>query len=366
LHGWQWLTNREHVPHLVSATSAFPGHYYAQDELCAAVLAMGGEDPAFEREKVQRFFSSVAVGGRHLTLPLTRYASLAGLAERSALWLQSALALGAEAVQRVLADAQLRADEIDLFVTSTVTGIAVPSIDARLMNRLEFSPYCRRVPLFGLGCAAGAAGIARVSDYLQGHPRDVGLLLCVELCSLTFQRDDLSATNIIACGLFGDGAACVLLVGDEHPLASRGGPAVVASRSVLFRDTERLMGWDLVDSGFKIVLGPGVPAIARNELPRAVRSFLTDHGLGPRALARWIAHPGGPAVIAGMEQGLELEPGTLDESRVCLAEVGNLSSASVLVILQRTLAQPPPSPGEQGLLLAMGPGFAAELVLLRW
>ncbi len=355
------------MPHLVSVATALPEHYHSQAELCSALLEMGArEQDSFDREKVRRFFSSVAVRGRHLALPLSRYASLAGMGERSALWLEVALDLGQRAVREVLDRAGLAAADVSLFMTSTVTGIAVPSLEARLMNRLRFSPYCRRTPLFGLGCAAGAAGIARISDHLRGHPREAALLLCVELCTLTFQRGDLSTTNIIAAALFGDGAACVLLVGDEHPLARQSRPSVLASRSVLFPDSERLMGWDVVDTGFRIVLGPGVPEIARSELGGSVRGFLSEHGLTTGDMARWVAHPGGPAVIAAMEQSLELAPTALELSRQCLAEVGNLSSASVLVILERTLAAEAPHAGAHGLLLAMGPGFGAELVLLQW
>jgi len=220
--------------------------------------------------------------------------------------------------------------------------------------------------VFGLGCAAGAAGIAHVSDVLAGRPRAAALLLCVELCSLTFQREDLSMTNLIATGLFGDGAACVLMVGDEHPLARGVAPRVEATRSLLFPNTEDVMGWEVIDAGFRVVLSKGVPQIARTELPGAVRNFLDEQRLRTRDVARWIAHPGGPAVIAAMEQGLELAPGTLDDSRESLARTGNLSSASVLVILKRALEAKAPSAGAPGLLLAMGPGFAAELVLLRW
>ncbi len=355
------------MPQIVTVATALPEHYYSQAELCSALLEFGaGEQGSFDAEKVRRFFASVAVGGRYLAQPLPRYATLGGMGERSALWLEVALELGQRAVRDVLDRAGLAAADISLFMTSTVTGIAVPSLEARLMNRLDFSPYCRRTPLFGLGCAAGAAGIARISDHLRGHPREAALLLCVELCSLTFQRGDLSTTNIIAAGLFGDGAACVLLVGDEHPLAQKTRPSVLATRSVLFPNSERLMGWDVVDTGFRIVLGPGVPEIAKNELGGAVRGFLAERGLTPRSLARWVAHPGGPAVIAAMEQSLELAPTALALSRECLAEVGNLSSASVLVILERTLAAEAPPAGAHGLLLAMGPGFGAELVLLRW
>ncbi len=354
------------MPCILAVASALPEHYYSQDELGAALLAMnpdGGR--TFDRDKVRRFFSSVAVGGRHLALPLERYARLSGLGERNAAWLEVAQTLGQKAVSAVLEQSGLAAGEIQLFMSSTVTGIAVPSLEVRLMNRLNFATDCRRLPLFGLGCMAGAAGIARLGDYLLAHPDHAALLLCTELCSLTFQREDLSVTNIIASGLFGDGAACVLMAGDKHPLASRG-PRVVDTRSLTFPDTERVMGWDVVDNGFRIVLSSGVPQIAKTGLSAAIRRFLHDHELTAQRIARWVAHPGGPAVISALEQSLELAPGALDLSRDCLARLGNLSSASVLVILQRTLADPAPEPGSFGLLLAMGPGFGAELVLLQW
>lgn len=231
------------------------------------------------------------------------------------------------------------------------------------MNRLGFAADCRRVPLFGLGCVAGAAGIARVSEYLEGHPTHAALLLCVELCSLTFQPDDMSVANLIACGLFADGAACVLLVGDDHPLAGKAKLKVEATRSVLFPDTESVMGWDIVDTGFRIVLSGQVPELAQTALGHNIRKFLSGNGLRPSQITRWVAHPGGPAVIDAMERGLELPHGTLDHSRDCLARIGNLSSASVLVILQESLAAS--EARGPAVLLAMGPGFCAELLLLR-
>jgi len=239
----------------------------------------------------------------------------------------------------------------------------VPSIEARLMNRLGFAADCRRLPLFGLGCVAGAAGIARANDYLEGHPTHAALLLCVELCSLTFQPDDMSVANLIACGLFADGAACVLLVGDDHPLASKAKLRIEATRSVLFPNTEAVMGWDIVDTGFRIVLSGQVPELAQTALAHGIRAFLSANGLHPSQITRWVAHPGGPAVIDAMERGLELPHGALDRSRDCLARIGNLSSASVLVILRESLAADQ-SRGP-ALLLAMGPGFCAELLLLR-
>jgi alkylresorcinol/alkylpyrone synthase len=234
------------------------------------------------------------------------------------------------------------------------------------MARLGFDPACRRLPLFGLGCAAGASGIARISEYLTARPGDAAILLSVELCSLTFQLDDASVANIISCALFGDGAACVVLVGDEHPLARRaGGPCVTGSQAVLFPDSERTMGWDVVDTGFRVVLSGAVPEMARGPFSAAVRQFLDARAMTPADVAHWVGHPGGPAVIDAIEQSLELTPGALSASRECLRRVGNLSSASVLVLLAEALHDRP-RPSGPGMLFAMGPGFSAELVSLRW
>lgn len=349
---------------LLSVSSALPERYFTQNELAEGLLAMVEQgDAKADVERVQKLFTAVKVQGRHLALPLGRYRELRGFEGRNREWLQASLPLAETAVVRALADADLAAKDVDLFASSTVTGIAVPSLEARLMNRLGFASDCRRLPLFGLGCVAGAAGIARVHDYLRGHPTHAALLLCVELCSLTFQPEDASIANVIACGLFGDGAACVVMVGDEHPLASRAKASVEQTRSALFANTERVMGWDIVDTGFRIVLEGSVPELARTALASSVRSFVAEHGLTPRDVVRWLAHPGGPAVIEAMEGGLELTPGSLDHSRDCLGRIGNLSSVSVLVILEESMKHDRrPGPG---VLLAMGPGFCAELVLLQ-
>ena len=245
-----------------------------------------------------------------------------------------------------------------------MTGIAVPSLEARLMNRLPFSSQTKRVPLFGLGCLAGCAGVNRLGDYLRGHPTEAGLLLSVELCSLTLQREDLSVANIIASGLFGDGCGVVLMVGDEHPLASTAGLAWSHPRSVFFPDTERIMGWDVVDSGFKVVLSPEVPNLVKAELPDAVAGLLTEAGLGRDGLDFYVAHPGGPKVLGAMQEALDLDPADLQASWDSLATYGNMSSTSVLFVLHELLKDRPPA-GQRGLMAAMGPAFCAELNLLE-
>jgi alkylresorcinol/alkylpyrone synthase len=221
------------------------------------------------------------------------------------------------------------------------------------------------VPLFGLGCMAGVAGVARAAEYLRAYPGEAALLLSVELCSLTVQTGDASAANLIATGLFGDGAAAVLLVGAEHRLARRATPRVEDSRAAFFPDTERVMGWDVVDEGFRVVLGREVPELARAGVPGLVDDLLGRHGLEREDIATWIVHPGGPAVMSALAEGLGIGREALLETERSLAEVGNLSSASVLFLLDER-RRPVRPPGTLSVMIAMGPAFSAEAVLLSW
>jgi alkylresorcinol/alkylpyrone synthase len=274
--------------------------------------------------------------------------------------------LGEQVVCALLDQVNLDPEEIDLIAFTSITGIAVPSIDARLMNLIAFSPYLKRMPLFGLGCMGGAAGIARLADYLVGHPDEAAILLSIELCSLTIQRQDLSVENMISSGLFGDGAAAVLMTGSQHPLAQPGYPRVVDTRSVFFPKTEHIMGWDIQDSGFKVLLSSDVSSVVESNLKPALTGFLASQGLSIGDITHWLVHPGGPKVIQAVETGLGLTGNDLELSREVLAFAGNISSASVLMVLEKLISQHRTVEGDYGLLMAMGPAFNAELVLLQW
>ena len=316
-------------------------------------------------DRLTQLHRSVRVGSRRLALPVERYAELKGFGEANAAWIRSATELGEEAVRAALAQAGLGPSDVDHLMFVSVTGLATPSIDARLVNRLGLRRDVRRTPIFGLGCVAGAAGLARASDWLRGAPKGVCVLLSVELCSLTLQRDDVSIPNVIASGLFGDGGAAVVLVGGAR---ADGGwdPAVVATQSVFYPDTERVMGWDVTDTGLKVVLDASVPRLVREHLRADVDAFLADQGLARGDIAHWVMHTGGPKVLEAMAEALELPDDALDRSWRSLEQVGNLSSASVLHVLGDLLDSKHPQPGDLGLVCAMGPGFCAELVLLRW
>jgi alkylresorcinol/alkylpyrone synthase len=344
------------------ATAPAP-HRYEQDALIAAFLENWSKVHHNSR-RVEQLHRAVRVGGRNLALPMEDYPSLNFGAANDA-FIRVGTDIGAEAVSRALEEAGLRPRDLDAIYFTTVTGVAAPSIDARLCNRLGLRDNIKRVPMFGLGCVAGAAGISRLADYLRGWPDHVAVLLSVELCSLTLQRADLSIPNLIASGLFGDGAAAVVASGrpsaGPHP-----GPEVIATESRFYPDTERVMGWDVGEGGFRIVLSAEVPDMVDRHVVSDVDGFLARQGLSRADIASWVCHPGGPKVLEAFERCLRLPPDALALTWRSLEAVGNLSSASVLHVLRDTLIERRPPSGSYGLMLAMGPGFCSELVLLRW
>lgn len=351
---------------ILAAATALPEHRYDQAELTGAVadmLALTGP----RRQLLERFHVSAGVKSRHLVFPIEHYADLSGFGEANDAFLDFATTGGTRAVREALDGCGLRPEDVDIVMTVSVTGIGAPSIDARLIPELGLRPDVRRIPIFGLGCVAGAAGLARVHDMVDGDPDAVAVLLAVETCSLTVQRDDGSPANMVASALFGDGAAAVVVAGERRARSvapDKPVPRIVASRSRMYPDTERVMGWDVGGSGFRIVLAASVADVVEQYVGDDVRGFLADNGCDVTSVVRWMAHPGGPKVLEATARTIGLTDGELDITWRSLAEVGNLSSASVLHVLGGTLDDPPDEGA--GLLLAMGPGFCSELVLMRW
>ena len=348
---------------IAAVGKAFPPNYYSQQELLEAFREVWAGE-FFNMERLERLHKNVLVGGRHLALPLEQYQErMQTWGKANDAWIEVAQEIGEEAIRQALDRAALAPEEVDNLIFVTVTGIATPSIDARLMNRLGLPSRVRRQPIFGLGCVAGAAGIARAADYVRAYPDQISVLLSVELCSLTLQLKDLSIPNLISSGLFGDGAAAVVVAGEQRPAS---GPRVVATRSVFYPDSEQVMGWDVSERGFQVVLSAEVPEVVRRHLRHDVDAFLADEGLSRADIGSWVAHTGGPKVLAAMEESLELEPDALAATWKSLEEVGNLSSTSVLLVLEEMMYNHRPAAGSFGLLLALGPGFCSELVLLEW
>jgi len=347
---------------IAGAASAFPKHYYSQKFLLEQLQQYWG-DRLPNPQVLARLHRNVAVEGRHLALPTEKYYDITTWGQANDIWIQVAQELGEQALCRALHGAGVESRRLGALFFTSVTGISSPSIDALLINRMGLPANIRRVPIFGLGCVAGAAGIARAADYVRAYPSQAAALVSVELCSLTIQRDDLSVANLISSGLFADGSAAVIVSGDE---VESSGPRILATRSVFYPQTEEMMGWKITEKGFRITLSPEVPTLIREHLGHDVDAFLADHGHQRSDLGSWVLHTGGPKVLEATAAALDLHNGQLDASWDCLKRVGNLSSASVLVVLEDVMRNRRPAPGTLGLLAAMGPGFCSELLLLEW
>ena len=344
---------------VVAVEPVLPPHRYEQEEVSEQLVPLlAPEGP--RRRLLHRLHAASGVQRRHTALPLERYEELDSFTATNAAFGEVGLDLAERALKGALATAGVAPEEVDFLLFTTVTGVAAPSLDAALVVRGGLRPTVKRLPSFGLGCAGGAAGLARVDDYLAGHPDQVGVLVSVELCSLTLQHDDRSTANLVASGLFGDGATAVVLAGAERAAGTPGWD-VLASRSRLFAGTAGSLGWDVGSSGFSIVLAPDLPDLLAAELGAEVDALLGERGLDVAGVQRWVVHPGGPKVLQAVSGALGLPEGALAPSWESLREVGNLSSSSVLHVLAATERVP----GEHALVLAVGPGVGTEQVLLR-
>jgi alkylresorcinol/alkylpyrone synthase len=348
------------MAHIAAVEVALPPHAYSQERVTAELISRLAPDDA-TKTVIERIHQATGVSSRNLALPLSDYAELDSFTRANELFAEHALPLITSATRHALTTARLRPEDVDMVFFTTVTGLGAPSLDVALHKALGLRKNVKRIPSFGLGCVAGASGIARVADYLTGHPHDVALVVCVELCSLTIQWDDTAMANIVGTGLFGDGAAAAVMTGVDHPQAR--GPRVVGSQSSLYPESEEMIGWRIGSTGFRLMLQAGVPAMIDGHFASDVESFLTGLGKTTDDVTVWLAHPGGPRILESFSEALHLDPGRLSTSWDVMASVGNLSSAAVLHVLAREIQQPP---GSLGLLFALGPGISTELVALEW
>ena len=352
---------------LISLATAVPPFTVAQDEARAFARDLFRDVLSEDNQRLLAIFEHAGIENRNVCAPLEWYGADHGFAEKNTLYVDYAVRLSAEVAEKAMAQAGLTVRDIDHLVFVSSTGIAAPSVDARLANVLGLEGDFQRTPIWGLGCAGGVAGLARAREFALARPGARVLLIALELCTLTFQRNDLSKQNLVASSLFGDGAAAALVVADDYRPGSNGHGALdlVASASTFWPDTLDVMGWDVDQEGLHVIFARDIPTIVNQRVRPGLEAFLAREGLSLGTLDHLVSHPGGMKVLAAYEKALELKPCALDHARAVLREHGNMSSPTCLFVLERFLGAGQMSPGETAVLSALGPGFCAEYVLAR-
>jgi alkylresorcinol/alkylpyrone synthase len=349
------------LPRLAVIATAVPPHRLDQTNVVERVEQLFGRSPDFER--LISVYANSGIRCRYSAMPFDWFDREHGWADRNAAYLAAALDLIEAAAGRALDRAGIALDDIGAIVTVSTTGIATPSLDALLMERMQFPRHVQRLPIFGLGCAGGALGLGRAAALAAAMPEKAVLFLVVELCTLQFRRDDLARSNIVATALFGDGAAAAVLRCDR----GAEGPAIVASGEHTWPKSLDIMGWDIAEDGLKAIFSRDIPRLVSTELDAVVRDFLGRHGMTLADIDHFICHPGGPKVIDAYETLFGHGFAGAREARRSLAEYGNMSAVSVMFVLEQMLADLRDTGGSLGraLLTALGPGFSAGFVVLE-
>ena len=341
---------------------ALPPYRLSQHDIREfARVQFSGAESGWER--LLDVFDNAQIDERYFSVPADWYRTPHTFVEKNEEYVRSCEKLGFAAATECLSQVKLAANQVDYIIFVSTTGIATPSIDARLINLLGMRSNIRRTPIWGLGCAGGAAGLAHAYHYLLGHPKERVLLVAIELCGLTFQQNDVSKANFIATALFGEGAAAVLLTGSE---VDTDGVEVLDTRSTFWPDSLDVMGWNVMNTGLQVVFSQSIPRIVKERSQENLEGFLRDHDLTLKDVAYFIFHPGGAKVIEAYESALGLVKGDLAYCRQSLRSFGNMSSASVLFVLAEHLKHCPLGSGRYGLISALGPGFCAESLLVRF
>ncbi|WP_342580573.1 3-oxoacyl-[acyl-carrier-protein] synthase III C-terminal domain-containing protein [Ureibacillus sp. FSL W7-1570] len=358
------------MPKIVSVSTHKPQYTLHQHEIEQFTKALfQNKIPRLER--LLKVFENGEIKTRHFCVPLEWHKVEHTFEERNELYIQIAVEYSVKAIQNCLQNEiflnrPISTEEIDAIFFVSSTGISTPSIDARIMNKLKFSDRIKRLPIWGLGCVGGASGISRAFDYCLAHPKEKVLVVCVELCSLTFQRNDYSKSNLVGASLFADGTACALVCGDEAEVETRKQiPYILRTASKWMPDSENVMGWDIKNDGFHVIFSKDIPTIISNWLGPFIQSFFNEAGVSLKDLEHFIAHPGGKKVLLAYQDALQLSENHTALSKKVLQENGNMSSPTVLYVLDEYMKIAGKA-GAYGLLVALGPGFSGEAVLLQW
>ncbi|MDA0704990.1 MAG: type III polyketide synthase [Proteobacteria bacterium] len=339
---------------LQALATAVPAHRFGQDEI-RVWAARHFTGCARDIERLLPAFDNAGIESRYSCMPLEWFAKPRGWEEKNRLYLDHAVDLLCRAAKDCLDQARLNPGQIDAIVSVSTSGIATPSLDVLVMQRLGLRPDAMRLPVFGLGCAGGVLGLARAAEMARAMPGQRILFLVVELCSLTFRANDLSKSNIIATVLFGDGAAAAILNSEGD------GPAVSRPGEHTWPDTLDVMGWRILDDGFGVLFSQDIPLIVRRDLPAALDAYCRTHSLSRAEFDGFICHPGGAKVISALEEVFGVAPGGLIHARSVLRDFGNMSAATVMFVLERALAA---DASGRHLMSALGPGFTAGFLTL--
>jgi alkylresorcinol/alkylpyrone synthase len=351
------------MPAILSVSHASPPNAFRQEFLKEAVAQLYADRiPEADAQRIRDVFEHSRIRERSFMMPLDWYLAPRTPEERNRVYMEKGLELLVRASRGCLEDAGCPPDQVGHVIFVSTTGLSTPSLDSHLINELGLPRNTTRLPVWGLGCAAGAAGIARAFDYCLAHPDARVLLAALETCSLNFAEEDLSKKNLVAMSLFADGCAAVLVAGDA---VDSEGPRILATRSHLFPDSYRIMGWDVVEKGFRLVLSPKLPELIRAELRPLVDAFLISRDLTRSDISHYLTHPGGARVLDSIREALGLSNGGLRLSEEVLRDFGNVSSVSVLIVLERWMDDEGERTPGYGLLSSFGPGFSAELLLLH-
>lgn len=362
-----------YLPSILSVGTTTPPYKLDQNETMRFAKEFFKDD----YEDIQRLlsvFHNGQIKQRYFSASLEWFAEEHTFEEKNTLYCDIAVKYGVEVIRKCLdnplfLDTPIPEHNIDAIFFISTTGLSTPSIDAKIMNHLTFNPHLKRIPIWGLGCAGGASGLARCYEYCQANPNGNALLLSVELCSLTFQYNDRSKSNLIGTSLFSDGLACALIVGDKSPLRKFGKaktiPAVKDTQSTLMPNSEDVMGWDVRNEGLFVVFSKSIPSIVEQWFKPNAEEFLHKQKLETKHIDHFIAHPGGRKVIEAYEKALGLTESHTEPSRKILTNYGNMSSPTVLFVLEEVMRNNP-NIGEKGLMVSLGPGFSSELLLLEW
>ena len=347
-------------PKILSVATSLPPYRIGQEEVKEFARALFSEKFK-DIERLAPIFDNVQVDNRYFCVPREWFERDHGFPERNDLYVEHALDLSENSARRALDKAGAEPEDIGAIFFVSTTGLSTPSLDSKLIFRLGLSEHTRRVPIWGLGCAAGVAGLARAADHARLYPERPVLLVGVELCGLTFQRGDLSKSNLVATSLFADGAAAVLLGEGDGTT----GLELTGSHSTTWPETEDIMGWDVVETGFKVKISRSIPTLVRQRMSENLAAACGSVGLSLEGIRHYITHPGGARVLDAFEEVLGFEPGGLTLSREVLRDYGNISSVTVMFVLERFLRSREFATGDRGMLSALGPGFSAEHVFFR-